>query len=256
MPSFPFLTGFESTQIHGTGKDVLGGTRHVERWKHDLNLVRAQGVTCLRYPVPWHRIEMRRGVYDWRWMDEVLAHMRATGLDPIVDPIHHTSSREKPLWRHVASLRRGGQTCGANVKLAVSRRNLETSPPGLRHPVARSRRRIPGSNGGVPGLRGEGPNLARGATRPAGAPQARDESSQARRKRARLETARRKLGCGRQSSRHVVSGLNAAAQAWRQAPQARRVTSQGEGEEKGRAARCPALERLAADMSNGCGDRI
>jgi beta-glucosidase/6-phospho-beta-glucosidase/beta-galactosidase len=94
MPFFPFLTGFESTQIHGTGKDVLGGTRHVERWKHDLNLIKAQGITCLRYPVPWHRIEARRGVYDWRWMDEVLAHMSAAGLDPIVDPIHHTSFPE------------------------------------------------------------------------------------------------------------------------------------------------------------------
>src|SRR5215218_3358483 len=94
MPLFPFLTGFESTQIHGAGKDVLGGTRHVERWKYDLNLVKAQGITCLRYPVPWHRIEVRRGVYDWQWMDEVLAHMSAAGLDPIVDPIHHTSFPE------------------------------------------------------------------------------------------------------------------------------------------------------------------
>jgi hypothetical protein len=91
-PLFPLLTGFESTQIHGSGKDVLDGTRHVERWKYDLDLVKAAGVTTLRYPVPWHRIERRPGRrYDWRWMDAVLGHMQAVGLDPIVDPIHHTS---------------------------------------------------------------------------------------------------------------------------------------------------------------------
>lgn len=90
-PRYPFLTGFESTHIHGTGRDVLDGTQHIARWKSDLNLVKAAGVTTLRYPVPWHRIERRRGWYDWQWMDAVLAHMQALGLEPIVDPIHHTS---------------------------------------------------------------------------------------------------------------------------------------------------------------------
>jgi beta-glucosidase len=93
-PSFPFLTGFESTQIHGTGQDVLGGTRHLDLWEHDLQLVKAQGITSLRYPVPWHRIERRRGVYDWQWTDQVFPYMRKAGLDPIVDPIHHTSFPE------------------------------------------------------------------------------------------------------------------------------------------------------------------
>lgn len=92
--SVSFLTGFESTLIHGTGKDVLDGTRHTERWKHDLGLVKAAGVKELRYPVPWHRIERWRGKYDWRWMDAVLGFMREAGLDPIVDPIHHTSFPE------------------------------------------------------------------------------------------------------------------------------------------------------------------
>lgn len=92
--SFPFLTGFESTLIHGTGKDVLDGTRHAIRWEHDLSLVKATGVNKLRYPVPWHRIERWRGKYDWRWMDAVLGFLREAGLDPIVDPIHHTSFPE------------------------------------------------------------------------------------------------------------------------------------------------------------------
>jgi beta-glucosidase/6-phospho-beta-glucosidase/beta-galactosidase len=90
----PCLTGFESTHIHGTGKDVLEGTRHLQRWKHDLELVKECGIRTLRYPVPWHRIEAQPGKYDWRWMDAVLAHMRRLGLDPILDPIHHTSFPE------------------------------------------------------------------------------------------------------------------------------------------------------------------
>jgi beta-glucosidase/6-phospho-beta-glucosidase/beta-galactosidase len=96
MPLSPssFLTGFESTQIHGTGIDVLDGTRHVERWKYDLQLVKTQGITTFRYPVPWHRIERNRGVYDWKWMDAVLGWIKAQGMDPIVDPIHHTSFPE------------------------------------------------------------------------------------------------------------------------------------------------------------------
>ncbi|HEX2222997.1 MAG TPA: family 1 glycosylhydrolase, partial [Thermoanaerobaculia bacterium] len=94
MPSFPFLTGFESTHIFGSGTDVLEGTRHLERWRHDLGLVAAAGIRVLRYPVPWHRIENVRGHYDWRWLDEVLAYMRQAGLDPILDPIHHTSFPE------------------------------------------------------------------------------------------------------------------------------------------------------------------
>jgi beta-glucosidase/6-phospho-beta-glucosidase/beta-galactosidase len=94
MSLFPWLTGFESTQIHGTGKDVLWGTNHLERWRHDLDLVRASGIATLRYPVPWHRIEARPGTLDWTWMDRVLDYMREAGLDPILDPIHHTSFPE------------------------------------------------------------------------------------------------------------------------------------------------------------------
>jgi beta-glucosidase/6-phospho-beta-glucosidase/beta-galactosidase len=88
---FPLLTGFESTYIHGTGKDVLDGTNHISRWRHDLQLAKASGIKTLRYPVPWHRIEREPGKFDWRWMDAVLAYIAESGLDPIVDPIHHTS---------------------------------------------------------------------------------------------------------------------------------------------------------------------
>ncbi|CAA9589488.1 MAG: GH1, partial [uncultured Thermomicrobiales bacterium] len=76
-------------------RDVLGLTRHDERWHDDLVLVRDAGIRRLRYPIPWHRIERVRGRYDWGWLDEVLAGMRELGLSPIADPVHHTSF---PRW--------------------------------------------------------------------------------------------------------------------------------------------------------------
>ena len=51
----------ESTQIHGTGNDILGTTRHIEMWRDDLEMIRLASIDDLRYSVPWHRIEQRRG---------------------------------------------------------------------------------------------------------------------------------------------------------------------------------------------------
>ncbi|CAA9577635.1 MAG: GH1 [uncultured Thermomicrobiales bacterium] len=90
-----FLTGFESTYLPGHDVDVLRLTRHDERWHDDLRLVRDLGVRRLRYPIPWHRIEATRGRYDWAWLDEILGGMRALGLMPIADLVHHTSF---PRW--------------------------------------------------------------------------------------------------------------------------------------------------------------
>ena len=90
-----FLTGFESTYLPDHDTDILETTRHLELFERDLELVASSGIRSLRYPVPWHRIEQEPGRYDWTWMDAVLAEVRRLGLDPIVDPIHHTSF---PAW--------------------------------------------------------------------------------------------------------------------------------------------------------------
>lgn len=90
-----FLTGFESTYIPGSDTDVLTGTRHDTRWREDLRLVRDSGIRRLRYPIPWHRIERTRGQYDWSWTDAAFAELRALGLSPIADLVHHTSY---PRW--------------------------------------------------------------------------------------------------------------------------------------------------------------
>lgn len=94
-PSFEFLTGFEGTHIFGSGLDVLETTEHTTRYPEDFLRLAQDGMRAFRACIPWHRIEERRGVYDWRWTDRYLAFARMLGLEPIVDPLHHTSF---PAW--------------------------------------------------------------------------------------------------------------------------------------------------------------
>jgi beta-glucosidase/6-phospho-beta-glucosidase/beta-galactosidase len=86
-----YLSGIESTYIYGTGKDVLDLTRHKELFREDLSLVRKCGVDQLRYSIPWHSVETVQGTYDWTWVDQALKRMLMLGIDPILDPLHHTS---------------------------------------------------------------------------------------------------------------------------------------------------------------------
>ena len=88
---FPYLGAFESTKIHGGGVDVLETTRHIEFWEADLLRLREAGITELRYPIPWHRIESEVGEFDWRWIDGPMRLIRDLGLQPILDPLHHVS---------------------------------------------------------------------------------------------------------------------------------------------------------------------
>jgi hypothetical protein len=88
---FPHIGAFESTKLPGSGNDILGTTRHIERWRSDLELLRSASLTQLRYSVPWHRIERVPGVFDFSWFDMPMAYMRINGMEPILDPLHHIS---------------------------------------------------------------------------------------------------------------------------------------------------------------------
>ncbi|MBV9081163.1 MAG: hypothetical protein JOZ62_00695 [Acidobacteriaceae bacterium] len=88
---YPHLGGFESTYIFGTGQDVLSTTRHIDFWREDLTRLLDAGIKTLRYPIPWHRIELRRGDFDWRWIDQPLLFMQQCGMEPVADLLHHTS---------------------------------------------------------------------------------------------------------------------------------------------------------------------
>jgi beta-glucosidase/6-phospho-beta-glucosidase/beta-galactosidase len=90
-----FIGAFESCYLPQHDVDILESTAHVERWRDDLALLRGAGVTRVRYPIRWHRIEQTRGRYDWRATDEVLEHLRREGFEPIVDLLHHCSY---PKW--------------------------------------------------------------------------------------------------------------------------------------------------------------
>lgn len=94
-PRLSYLTGFEGTQMFGHGTDVLDTTEHTVRYREDLKLLVADGITTFRCCIPWHKIERVRGVYDWAWTDRYLGYVRRLGLRPIADPLHHTSF---PQW--------------------------------------------------------------------------------------------------------------------------------------------------------------
>ena len=91
---YDHLGGFESTQIFGSSRDILDTTRHIEYWREDLSRLLEAGIQKLRYSIPWHRIETRPGEFDWSWMDGPMEFMQRAGMEPIVDPLHHTSFPE------------------------------------------------------------------------------------------------------------------------------------------------------------------
>ncbi|MGZ3298792.1 MAG: family 1 glycosylhydrolase, partial [Asticcacaulis sp.] len=86
-----FLTGFESTYMPGVGTDILAGTRHNERFRHDFELVKALGIRTLRYPASWNYVQAQPGQWDWALLDDKLEALRENGLTPILDLVHHTA---------------------------------------------------------------------------------------------------------------------------------------------------------------------
>src|SRR4051812_37459680 len=91
-----FITGFETSRFmppHRT--DILETSNHLRLFREDLRLISNAGITTLRYAVPWHRIEKKRGKFDWQWMDQAMEALEANGLDPILDLVHHVSI---PCW--------------------------------------------------------------------------------------------------------------------------------------------------------------
>ncbi|MDQ4065353.1 MAG: family 1 glycosylhydrolase [Actinomycetota bacterium] len=95
MATIEFIGAFESCYLPQHDIDIVETTGHDRRWRHDLALLRSCGVTRLRYPIRWHRVERAPGEYDWSATDEIFEHMGAEGFRPIVDLLHHCSY---PRW--------------------------------------------------------------------------------------------------------------------------------------------------------------
>lgn len=94
-PAIELVGGFETTYMPAHDRDVAETTEHDIRWHEDIALLRATGVTRLRYAVRWPRVEPQPGRFDWRATDAQMRAMRELGMRPIVDLVHHTSY---PRW--------------------------------------------------------------------------------------------------------------------------------------------------------------
>lgn len=98
---FLWAVGIEDTFIPqvatSTGRtlDEYDLTQHYRFWREDLDLAASLGVRCMRYGIPWYKVNPAPGVFDWSWTDEVLQYMvRDLGIQPIVDLMHYGC----PLW--------------------------------------------------------------------------------------------------------------------------------------------------------------
>lgn len=90
--NFMFATGIECsypTIDHGkTRRDELEECHHYQHWQKDLHLVKDLGLNVLRYGLPYHRIHLDAGRYDWSFADEVMREMQRLEITPILDLMH------------------------------------------------------------------------------------------------------------------------------------------------------------------------
>ncbi len=93
--TFVWATGIEDTFITApwpkTGRtlDEYELTGHYERWHEDIGLMADIGVGAARYGIPWHRINPRRGVWEWDFVDRTIDRLLDLGIEPIVDLVHY-----------------------------------------------------------------------------------------------------------------------------------------------------------------------
>ena len=93
--SFQWLAGIEDTFITApsarTGRtlDEYELTGHYEHLDEDLALFAELGLRAVRYGIPWHRINPRRGEWDFSWADRPLERLLDLGIAPVVDLVHY-----------------------------------------------------------------------------------------------------------------------------------------------------------------------
>jgi len=90
--NFMFATGIECsypTIEHGTvRRDQMDECGHYRRWQEDLHLVKDMGLRVLRYGLPYYRIHLGPGRFDWEFADQVMAEMKRLEITPILDLMH------------------------------------------------------------------------------------------------------------------------------------------------------------------------
>ncbi len=106
--TFLWATGIEDTFITApwpqTGRtlDEYELTQHYTRWHADLGLMREIHVQAARYGVPWHRIQPRRGAWEWDFVDRAVDRLLELNIEPIIDLVHYGL----PAWIEGAYLNR------------------------------------------------------------------------------------------------------------------------------------------------------
>jgi beta-glucosidase len=97
---FIWATGIEDTFITdpwpATGRTLeeYELTQHYDHWREDVGLIATLGLGAARYGIPWYRVNPAPGEFDWRWTDEVIPALVATGVEPIIDLVHYGT----PAW--------------------------------------------------------------------------------------------------------------------------------------------------------------
>ncbi len=92
---FVFATGIECSNPVITGKngqdarrDQLAECGHYDCFREDFALTRELGLKYLRYGLPYHLVNPRRGVFDWSFADEAMREMQRLDIVPILDLLH------------------------------------------------------------------------------------------------------------------------------------------------------------------------
>jgi beta-glucosidase/6-phospho-beta-glucosidase/beta-galactosidase len=93
--NFMFATGIECSYPRVKAKnnrmvrrDQLEECEHYERYADDLGLVKEMGLKFLRYGLPYHRIHLGPGKFDWEWSDAAMGEMHRLEIEPILDLCH------------------------------------------------------------------------------------------------------------------------------------------------------------------------
>jgi beta-glucosidase/6-phospho-beta-glucosidase/beta-galactosidase/glycosyltransferase involved in cell wall biosynthesis len=98
--NLPFTTfvwgaGIECSFIPHLKVDQFEWTQHERFWKEDLTRAKEElGITHLRYAMPWHKIEIEPGKFDWSYADQRVEYFNKIGIEPLMDVMHFGT----PLW--------------------------------------------------------------------------------------------------------------------------------------------------------------
>src|SRR5690242_1113109 len=92
IAAFLFATGIENsnpTIQNGRHRvDEMEKCRHYDLWETDFDLVHEQGITCLRYGIPIHRVFIGPKKYDWDFSDLTFNDLRRRDILPVADLCH------------------------------------------------------------------------------------------------------------------------------------------------------------------------